>query len=270
MMLCLPSPSPADSGNIPDAPPTRDVTAANAAYQYIVPDMELNGEGEIAFYDMIHILSGLFSVPQKDMNIYSNSAVRHTVLMDLLRIHCGMDIALIERDYAAETEYVTYEQFFDVLDYFYLDILEKHGMTLKTANAYQLSGRTRLAFDDGELKVLENVSLSDGRVTVTYDKDTIVAVSPLELPYLLNLSSVREMWPVRGSLYYYSEQEGILLLQTQDGIKRYEISGNPLCFAKNGTIQKKINETMLDKTVTLYLTNYKKVPNVVVMLIDPA
>ena len=107
-------------------------------------------------------------------------------------------------------------------------------------------------------------------VTVTYDGDTIVAVSSLELPYLLSLSSVREMRAVSGSLYYYSEQERALLLQTQEGIKRYEISGNPLCFAKNGTIQKKINETMLDKPVMLYLANYKKVPDVVVMIIDPS
>ena len=97
--LCLIS--PVNSKSMTDT--AGNVTAANAAYQYIVRDMELNREGEVAFYDMTYILSRLFSVSQGDMNIYGNSAVRHTVLMDMLWNFCGMDTTLIERNYAAET-----------------------------------------------------------------------------------------------------------------------------------------------------------------------
>lgn len=260
--LCLIS--PVNSKSMTDT--AGNVTAANAAYQYIVRDMELNREGEVAFYDMTYILSRLFSVSQGDMNIYGNSAVRHTVLMDMLWNFCGMDTTLIERNYAAETEYVTYEQLFDALDYFYFDILKRHGMTLKTANAYRFSEKTQLAFDDGELTAIEGVSLPDGRVSVTYDGGIIIAVSPLELPCDLNLSSIKEMRTVTGTLYYYSEQEKSLLLQTQDGLKRYEIIGNPACFADDGISRDKVNETLLDKQVTLYLTNYKKTPDAVVMI----
>lgn len=263
MAVCLVF--PVNSKSMADT--SGNVTAANAAYQYIVGDMDLNREGEVLFYDMTKILSKLFSVPQRVMNLHENTPVRHNVLMDTLWNFCKMDTTLIERNYAAETEYVTYEQFFDALDYFYIDILKRHNISVKTANAYRFSGEIRLAFDDGKLTAIEEErSFPDGRVCVAYDGSVIIAVSPLALPGDLNLSSIKTMRTVTGALYYYSEQEKCLLLQTQDGLRHYDVIGNPACFTEDGISRNQVNEKLLDQQVTLYVTNYKKIPDAVVMI----
>lgn len=267
MILCSVfylSPALGDAGMI-----TADgnIAGENAAYQYIVGDMSLVREGDVAFYDMTYILSKLFLVPQDTLNIYGNSSVRHTVLMDILWNYCGVDTTLIARNYAAETEFVTYEQFFDALDHFYFDIMALHGMTVRTANAYQLSGNTHLAFDDGSIVSIGACQIPDGRVTVTCKENTVVELSPIELPADINLSSMSEMRTVDGLLYYYSAQEGTVLLQTDNELKRFDIIENPACFSADGVSRDSVNKEMLDKPVVLYVTSYKKVPDVAVMIL---
>ncbi len=243
---------------------TIDVTDPNAAYRYIVGETDAEWTGDIFFEDMAYILSKLFDIPRESLGVGSSPKVRHGDFMDLLWRQA--DTTLIERNYSAETAYLNYEQFFDALNHFYFDIIQRHGLIAKPASVYRLSGKTHFAFDDGRVITTEEISFPDGRATVTCLGDRVIAVSAFETPYDLRFSSIGAMEAVKGRLYYYSQEEKMLLLNTKDGIRRFDIIGNPICFAIDGIERDKLNETMLDKTVTIYVTNHKKMADVVVMI----
>ncbi len=241
-----------------------DVTDSNATYRYIVGEMGAEWTGDLFFEDMIHILSKLFDVPKESFGAGDAPKVRHQQFLDILwRL---ADTTLIERNYSNETAYLTYEQFFDALNHFYFDIIKEHDMTASPASVYRLSGKTHYAFDDGRILTTEEIPFPDGRATVTCLGDQIIEVSGFETPYDLRFSSIGEMRAVKGRLYYYSQEEEILLLKTKEGIQRYDIIGNPICFAVDGIGRDQLNEAMLDKAVTIYVTNHKKIADVAVMI----
>lgn len=245
---------------------TGDVTKSNAAYQYIVPESDLNRAGEIYLYDMTYLLSRLFCISEEPMTRFGNSWVRHNVLLDFLNVYCGMDISLVDRDYSKESAYLTYEQFFAVMDCFYFEILKRHGLTAEAADVYSTATGTHIALGSGDIVELPKLPIADGRAVVTKHDTVIVEISPISLPESIPLSSVHTMRKVSGVLYYDSYQEGMLLLASLSGIHRYDIIKNPVCFAKDGIKRGVLNETMMDQAVTLYVTNHKKVPDVVVMI----
>ncbi len=261
MALFLPA-GMVNAQEIPAAFP--DVTDPNAAYRYIVGQMDAEWTGDILFEDMAHILSRLFDIPRESLGTGVGQKVRHAEFMDLLWRQA--DTTLIERNYSAETVYLNYEQFFDALNHFYFEILQRHGITAKPANVYSLSGKTHFAFDDGKILTMEGLSIPDGRATVTSVEDKVIGVSAFETPYDLRFSSIGELRAVTGRLYYYSQEEKILLLHTKDGICRFDIIGNPICFGIDGIGRDKLNEVMLDQRVTVYVTNHKKMADVVVMI----
>ncbi len=245
-----------------------DITKSNAAYQYIVEDMKLDRTGEIYLYDMTHLLSRLFLISEEPMTRFGNSWVRHNVLLDFLDVYCGMDISLVDKDYSKESAYLTYEQFFAVMDCFYFEILKRHGMTAEAAEVYATQDGTHIALGNGEIVELGKLPITDGRAVITKAGSVIVEISPVTLPEYIPLSGIHSMRKVTGTLYYDSYQENTLLLASQAGIRRYDIIRNPVCFAQDGIKRGAVNEIMLDKEVTLYLTNHKKVPDVVIMIIQ--
>lgn len=207
------------------------------------------------------ILNILFN-ENMNYNIDRKTRVTGNELFDILESDLGLSLKRIENRDKIKNEYLTFPIFFELIDYYFSEVLKECNLTKEIGTLSYNNGNYLLTYGKGKIKEYDIVSFSDMvdkmcDIEFVKDGDEIIEL----IPPCENLDI--------SAIYDKKEIEGQLFL----------IYDNSIIISKNGALEKyfitdlfeilrRTDKEIYDKEIVLITGAYKKHSNLTAVAVE--